>query len=68
MSDKTTVVSTGLGLPAILFIVFLVLRLCDVIQWPWYAIAAPLLISWGIGIAFAVVAFIIAMVVAVVGR
>ena len=46
--SKTVVVSRGLGLSTILFLVFLVLQLTGQIDWPWYAIAAPLWISWGL--------------------
>ena len=51
MSDKPTVsVNLGaLGSPAfILFIVFLVLKLCDKIDWSWFWVTAPLWIPFGI--------------------
>ena len=36
--------NSSIGLPAILFVVFLVLKLCNVIDWSWWWVTAPL---WG---------------------
>lgn len=47
MSDTKRVTFT-LPVVWILFIVFLVLQLTDHIDWPWYAVAAPLLIPIGL--------------------
>ena len=55
----TTSASSGIGLSTVLFVVFLTLQLCHVIDWPWYAIAAPLLISWGLGLIFILITLII---------
>lgn len=46
----------GLGLPTILFAVFLILKLTGTIGWSWWAVTAPLWVSialaivWGIGV------------------
>ena len=40
--------SGGLGLGAVLFIVFLVLKLTNVITWSWWWVTSPLWISWGL--------------------
>lgn len=40
--------SNGLGLGTVLFIVFLVLKLMNVINWSWWWITAPLWIPLGI--------------------
>jgi len=48
----------SIGLPAILFVVFLVLKLCGVIDWSWWWVTAPL---WG-GMA---INFVIAMLATV---
>lgn len=37
--------TSGLGLGAVLFIVFLVLKLTDVIDWSWWWVTSPLWIS-----------------------
>lgn len=66
--NKTVVVQGGLGLPTILFLIFLVMQLCGAIDWPWYAVAAPLLISWGLGLAFIVLFLIIGLIGAIANR
>jgi len=45
MSDKnTTATSGGVSLGTVLFLIFLVLKLCNVIDWSWWWVTAPL---WG---------------------
>ena len=43
-----------LGFPSILFLVFLVLKLCGVIAWSWWWVASPL---WINAIIYVVLAF-----------
>ena len=50
MSDTQVNVSGGMGLGSVLFIVFLVLKLCDVITWSWWWVTAPLWIPFALGI------------------
>ncbi|MCT4238516.1 hypothetical protein HZP42_19225 [Elizabethkingia anophelis] len=45
MSDNNNSRSTGLGLATVLFVVFLILKLCKVIDWSWWWVTAPLWIS-----------------------
>lgn len=52
MSNST---SSGVGLDIILFVVFLVLKLTETIDWSWWWVTAPL---W-IPLAFGIVVFII---------
>ena len=55
--------SNGIGLGMILFIVFLVLKLCKVINWSWWLVTAPL---WGpiaLGLAVVVVVFVIGLII-----
>ena len=40
--------SKGIGLDILLTIVFLVLKLCEVITWSWWWVFSPIWISWGI--------------------
>ena len=40
----------GIGLPAVLFVVFLVLRLTGTIDWSWWWVTAPLWIPWAAGL------------------
>lgn len=42
--------SKGMGLDVILTIVFVVLKLCEVITWSWWWVFSPIWISWGIAI------------------
>ena len=59
MNNKTNV-SIELGGPAfLLFLVFLVLKLCKVIEWSWWWVTAPLWIPLGIAIIFIVIALIV---------
>lgn len=42
MSNNTTNAGGGIGLGAILFIVFLILKLTETIDWSWWWVTAPL--------------------------
>ena len=55
MGKKT---SSGLGLPGVLFIVFLTLKLTENIDWPWLWVTAPLWIPLALG-GFLVIAIIL---------
>lgn len=44
--------SGGIGLPMLLFIIFLILKLTNVIDWSWWWVTAPLWISAALGILF----------------
>ena len=50
------------GLPMILFIVFLILKLCKVIAWSWWWVTSPLWIMALFVIAVMILYFIIAFV------
>ena len=43
--EKSNSSSAGIGLPGLVFLVFLVLKLTNVIDWSWWWVTAPL---WGI--------------------
>jgi hypothetical protein len=45
---------TGLSLGTVLFIVFLVLKLCGTITWSWWWVTAPLWIPTGLALIFIV--------------
>ena len=45
MSDKNNSADDGLGLGTVLFLIFLVLKLCNVIDWSWWWVTSPLWIS-----------------------
>jgi hypothetical protein len=42
--------SGGIGLGGLLFVVFLVLKLCGVIAWSWWWVTAPLWIPLGLAV------------------
>lgn len=42
MSEKRIVISSGITFPMLLFLVFLVLKLTNVITWSWWWVTAPL--------------------------
>lgn len=48
MNKKTY--NTGLGLPSVLTIIFVVLKLVGVINWSWWWVFSPTLISLGLTI------------------
>lgn len=54
MSDKSSS-SSGIGFLGLLTIVFITLKLCHVIDWPWWWVLAP---TWG-GIALVVLILVI---------
>ena len=37
-----------MGLPGVLFVIFLVLKLCGVIDWSWWWVTSPLWIAAGV--------------------
>ena len=45
MDNKNNGTSGGLGFGTVLFLIFLVLKLCNVITWSWWWVTAPLWIS-----------------------
>ena len=65
-NDKTTIQFGGTSFTGLLFLVFLTLKLTNVINWSWWLVTAPLwiipsAIIIGIGL-LVVVAFIIEMI------
>ena len=54
----------GVGIPMILFIVFLVLKLVDKIDWSWWWVTSPLWIPMGLGLLCFFVMFCIGITVA----
>lgn len=57
--QSTTVVKSGISVPVLLTIVFVVLQLCKVINWSWWWVLSPLWISAGIFVLILIVTFII---------
>ena len=42
MDNNSSAAGGGIGIGTLLFIVFLVLKLCNVIDWSWWWVTAPL--------------------------
>ena len=56
--SKTTSSSGGIGFCSLLTIAFIVLKLCDVIQWSWWWVLSPLWISAGFVLSIVIFIFI----------
>lgn len=56
---KTRTVSSGIGFPGLLTIVFIVLKLTNVIDWSWWLVTSPI---WG-GIALLIIGFVIYLII-----
>lgn len=52
MSDSKIRITFGSGLSfgSILFFIFLILKLCHVIDWSWWWVTAPLWITFGLSV------------------
>lgn len=66
MNDKSVRVSGGISLSGLTFIVFLVLKLCGVIDWSWWWVTAPLWGPFALLIAGLFIYIIIAVIIALV--
>jgi len=60
MSENSGTTGAGIGFCTVLFLVFLVLKLCEVITWSWWWVSIPLwgpwvLIAFGLIVAVLVV-------------
>ena len=63
MNNQPIKVSGGIGFTGMLQIVFIVLKLCNVISWSWWIVLLPTLISAGfivLGLIFLLIYYIIA--------
>ncbi|HEY1394973.1 hypothetical protein [Roseateles sp.] len=58
----------GIGLPGVVFVVFLILKLVGVIDWSWWWVTAPLWASALIWLAVVVGIALVALVAAAVKR
>lgn len=64
MSNKYSVTVEGTSLLNLLFLVFLVLKLTNVITWSWWWVTAPLWMPIAVVIGCLVVAFVVAIIIA----
>jgi len=61
MSKEKSSSSSSGGLLGLLFIAFLVLKLCGVIYWSWWWVTAPLWIPFGIVLAIVIICGVISL-------
>jgi hypothetical protein len=64
--EKNSSISGGVGLDVVLFVVFLVLKLCNVIDWSWWWVTAPLWIPVALFVAVCAVVFIVGVFIGIV--
>lgn len=60
--NNKTVITKGSGFCGLLTIVFIVLKLCNVISWSWFWVCSPLIFSFGISLCLSAVMVIIAII------
>jgi hypothetical protein len=53
--------SGGISFGGVLFVVFLILKLCHVISWSWWWVTAPLWVPFGLFVVIAGFCFIMAV-------
>jgi hypothetical protein len=63
MSSSSSSSSSGIGLPGLLTVLFVGLKLTNVISWSWWWVLSPIWISALIGLAFVFI-LLIAVIVA----
>ena len=58
-NEKTMINNTGIGFTGLLQIVFIILKLCKVINWSWWLVCLPAIISVGLTILLYLLALIL---------
>lgn len=63
MSEETKVTTRGgVGFSGLLTIAFIVLKLCKVIDWSWWWVLSPSLISIGLVLLFTIICIVIYLI------
>ena len=57
-----------IGLLEILLIVFVILKLVGTIDWSWWWVLSPILISFALGVIILIISLVIALVLALVDK
>lgn len=68
MSNSTSTSSGGIGVVGLLGVVFVVLKLCGVIDWSWWWVTAPFWIGFAFFSAIALLALFVAAAVKLMDR
>lgn len=66
MESKKEIVTGGLSLQWTLTIIFIVLKLCNLINWSWWWVFSPIWISIGLGAALILLALVFMLVVLII--
>lgn len=64
MSNQNKSTSGGIGFAGLLTIVFITLKLCNVIAWSWWWVLSPIWISLGLVLGIIAIVGIIALIAA----
>lgn len=59
MSNSSVSAGGGIGFTGLLAIVFIVLKLCDVIAWSWWWVLSPIWIPFGVVLVLIALVFIV---------
>ncbi len=62
MDNKSSGATSGIGFCGLLFLVFLVLKLCNVITWSWWWVTAPLWMPSALVVAIFIVAMLVILI------
>lgn len=62
-NSNTTTVSGGIGFSGLLTIVFIVLKLCGVIDWSWIWVLAPMWVSIALCVAIILIVAIFSFII-----
>lgn len=68
MSEKRIVINSGITFPMLLFLVFLVLKLTNVITWSWWWVTAPLWVTPAIVLSICLLIAIIFLLIFFFGK
>ena len=70
MKDRNLTINTtkSFSLTTLLTVAFVVLKLCGVISWSWFWVLSPTIIGVGLGVAFVLIALIIAGIVLLIRK
>lgn len=62
VSENKTTASISIGFTELLLLTFIILKLCNVINWSWWWVLAPLWIPTALVLAIFLVAFIVIVI------
>jgi len=64
--DITVTANSGIGVSTVLFLIFLVLKLCNVITWSWWWVTAPLWIPFVLFFTACIIVFLVGFCIGVI--